>query len=76
MMNILDINETLSISEDKLSRYKLKIDRLKNAIEIFEEEDIPVPEAAYGSLAFYQSEFDKEKKDYQLLLKLIKYEDC
>jgi len=68
------INDALKTSKDNQEKYMSKIVKLKEAIETFESEDIAVPEAAYGSLAFYQSQFDQEYKAYLKLLKLSKQE--
>lgn len=68
------IDDVLKISKNNQEKYMSKIVKLKEAIETFESEDIAVPEAAYGSLAFYQSQFDQEYKAYLKLLKLSKQE--
>ena len=69
------INDALKTSKDNREKYMSMIVKLKEAIETFESEDIAVPEAAYGSLAFYQSEYVRELKAYLKLLKLSKYEE-
>lgn len=69
------IDDVLKTSKNNQEKYMSKIVKLKEAIETFESEDIAVPEAAYGSLAFYQSQFDREYKAYLKLLKLSKYEE-
>ena len=68
------IDDVLKTSKNNQEKYMSKIVKLKEAIETFESEDIAVPEAAYGSLAFYQSQFDQEYKAYLKLLKLSKQE--
>ena len=70
------IKDVLKTSRTNQENIMSKIVKLKEAIDTFESEDIAVPEAAYGSLAFYQSQFDREYKAYLKLLKLSKYEDC
>lgn len=75
-MDISFIKDVLKTSRTNQENIMSKIVKLKEAIETFESEDIAVPEAAYGSLAFYQSQFDQEYKAYLKILKLSKYEDC
>ena len=75
-MDISFIKDVLKTSRTNQENIMSKIVKLKEAIETFESEDIAVPEAAYGSLAFYQSQFDQEYKAYLKLLKLSKNEDC
>lgn len=75
-MDINFINDVLKTSRTNQENIMSKIVKIKEAIETFESEDIAVPEAAYGSLAFYQSQFDQEYKAYLKLLKLSKNEDC
>ena len=75
-MDINFINDVLKTSKTNQENIMSKIVKIKEAIETFESEDIAVPEAAYGSLAFYQSQFDQEYKAYLKLLKLSKNEDC
>lgn len=70
------IDDVLKASKNNQENYMSKIVKLKEAIETFESEDIAVPEAAYGTLAYYQSEYDNEYRQYSILLKLSKYEDC
>ena len=74
-MDINFINDVLKTSRTNQENIMSKIVKIKEAIETFESEDIAVPEAAYGSLAFYQSQFDQEYKAYLKLLKLSKYEE-
>lgn len=69
------IDDVLKASKNNQENYMSKIVKLKEAIETFESEDIAVPEAAYGSLAFYQSQFDQEYKAYLKILKLSRYEE-
>lgn len=68
------IDDALKTSKENREKYMSMIVKLKEAIETFESEDIAVPEAAYGSLAFYQSEYNREVKVYLKLLKLSKQE--
>ena len=75
-MDINFINDVLKTSRTNQENIMSKIVKIKEAIETFESEGIAVPEAAYGSLAFYQSQFDQEYKAYLKLLKLSKNEDC
>ena len=70
------IYDVLKESEDIQRDYILRIGKLKDAIKTLEEEDIAVPESAYGLLARYQSEYDNEYRQYSILLKLSKHEDC
>ena len=53
-MDINFINDVLKTSRTNQENIMSKIVKIKEAIETFESEDIAVPEAAYGSLAFYQ----------------------
>lgn len=73
MNESININEVLLDSEYKQSEYLEKINKIKKAIEVLEEENIAIPEAVYGTLAFYQSEYDKENKAYKLLIKVTNY---
>lgn len=68
-----NINKVLLDSEYKQSEYLEKINKIKKAIEVLEEENIALPEAVYGTLAYYQSEYDKENKAYKLLIKVTNY---
>lgn len=68
------IDKVLLDSEYKQSEYLEKINKIKKAIEVLEEENIAVPEAVYGTLAFYQAEYDKENKAYKQLIKLTNYD--
>ena len=75
-MDINFINDVLKTSRTNQENIMSKIVKIKEAIETFESEEIAVTEAAYGTLAFYQSQFDQEYKAYLKLLKLSKNEDC
>lgn len=66
----IEIEETLKKVDSELNGYQKKINDIKQAIEILEAENIALPESAYGTLAYYQSEFDKESKAYQQLVGL------
>lgn len=68
------IDKVLLDSEYKQSEYLEKINKIKKAIEVLEEENIAIPEAVYGTLAFYQAEYDKENKAYRQLIKLTNYD--
>jgi hypothetical protein len=70
------IYDVLKESEDKQKNYLIRISKIKDAIKTLEEEDITLPESVYGTLAYYQSEYDNEYKQYSILLKLSKHEDC
>lgn len=70
------IYDVLKESEDKQKNYLIRISKIKDAIKTLEEEDIALPESVYGTLAYYQSEYDNEYKQYSILLKLSKNEDC
>lgn len=74
MNESININEVLLDSEYKQSEYLEKINKIKKAIEVLEEENIAIPEAVYGALAFYQAEYDKENKAYKLLIKVANYD--
>jgi hypothetical protein len=73
MNESININEVLLDSEYKQAEYLEKINKIKKAIEVLEEENIALPEAVYGTLAFYQAEYDKENKAYKQLIKLTNY---
>lgn len=75
-MDINFINDVLKTSRTNQENIMSKIVKIKEAIETFESEDIAVPEAAYGLLDFYKSQFDTEYTVYLKLLKLSKYENC
>ena len=66
----IEIEQAIKESDSKLSELLKKIDNIKNAIKTLEDENIALPESAYGTLAYYQSEFDKESKAYQQLVGL------
>jgi septal ring factor EnvC (AmiA/AmiB activator) len=66
----IEIEETLKKVDSELNGYQKKINDIKQAIETLEDENIALPESAYGTLAYYQSEFDKESKVYQQLVGL------
>ena len=69
-MDINFINDVLKTSRTNQENIMSKIVKIKEAIETFESEEIAVTEAAYGTLAFYQSQFDREYRAYMKLLKL------
>ena len=66
----IEIEETLKKVNSELNGYQKKINDIKQAIETLEAENISLPESVYGTLAYYQSEFDKESKVYQQLVGL------
>jgi len=66
----IEIEEDIKKLDSELNEYQKKINDIKQAIETLEAEDISLPESAYGTLAYYQSEFDKESKVYQQLVGL------
>lgn len=66
----IEIEETLKKVDSELNGYQKKINDIKQAIETLEDENIALPESAYGTLAYYQSEFDKESKTYRQLVGL------
>lgn len=69
------IDEILAESEDRQKNYLIRIGKIKDAIKTLEEEEgIALPESVYGTLAYYQSEYDHEYKQYSILLKLSKHE--
>ena len=68
------IDDILAESQDKQKNYLIKISKIKDAIKTLEEEDIALPESVYGTLAYYQSEYDNEYRQYSILLKLSKQE--
>ena len=71
------IYDILKESEDRQKKYLIRISKIKDAIKMLEEEDIALPESVYGTLAYYQSEYDNEYRQYSILLKWSKkYEDC
>ena len=70
------IYDVLKESEDKQKNYLIRISKIKDAIKTLEEEDIVLPESVYGTLAYYQSEYDNEYRQYSILLKWSKHEDC
>ena len=66
------IYDVLKESEDKQKNYLIKISKIKDAIKTLEEENIALPESVYGTLAYYQSEYDNEYRQYSILLKWSK----
>ena len=68
--DLIEIEETLKESDIRSSELLHKKNDIQKAIEVLEAEDIALPESAYGTLAYYQSEFDKESKIYRQLLGL------
>ena len=65
-----EIEEFLNTTNKSLSLYQDKINRLEAAINIMEEENISIPEAVFGSLYYYKSEFEKLSKEYRSILGL------
>jgi len=68
--DLIEIDAAINEIDTKLSELLHKKNNVQSAIEILEAENIALPEAAYGTLAYYQSEFDKESKAYRQLLGL------
>lgn len=68
--DLIEIDAAINEIDTKLSELLHKKNNVQSAIEILEAEDIALPEAVYGTLAYYQSEFDKESKVYRQLLGL------
>ena len=66
----IEIEESLKASDIRSSELLHKKNDIQKAIEVLEAEDIALPESVYGTLAYYQSEFDKESKAYQQLIGL------
>ena len=66
------IDDILAESQDRQKNYLIRISKIKDAIKTLEEEGIALPESVYGTLAYYQSEYDHEYKQYSILLKLSK----
>ena len=66
------IYDVLKESEDRQKNYLIRISKIKDAIKTLEEENIALPESVYGTLAYYQSEYDNEYRQYSILLKLSK----
>lgn len=66
------IYDVLKESEDKQKNYLIRISKIKDAIKTLEEENIALPESVYGTLAYYQSEYDNEYRQYSILLKWSK----
>ena len=73
-MDTKSIDDILAESQDRQKNYLIRISKIKDAIKILEEEDIALPESVYGTLAYYQSEYDNEYRQYSVLLKLSKQE--
>lgn len=65
-----EIEEFLDTTNKSLAVYQDKINRLEAAINIMEEENILIPEAVFGSLYYYKSEFEKLSKGYRDILGL------
>lgn len=68
--NLIEIDAAINEADNKLSELLHKKNDIQKAIEVLEAEDITLPEAAYGILAYYQSEYDKESKLYEQLVTL------
>ena len=68
------IDDILAESQERQKNYLIKISKIKDAIKTLEEEDIALPESVYGTLAYYQSEYDNEYRQYSILLKLSEQE--
>ena len=68
--DLIEIEESLKESDIRSSELLHKKNDIQKAIEVLEAEDIALPESVYGTLAYYQSEFDKESKAYRQLLGL------
>ncbi len=65
-----EIEEFLDTTNKSLALYQDKINRFEEAINIMEEENISIPEAVFGSLYYYKSEFEKLSKEYRNILGL------
>ena len=65
-----EIEKYLDTTNESLTLYQDKINRLEAAINIMEEENISIPEAVFGSLYYYKSEFEKLSKGYRDILGL------
>lgn len=68
--DLIEIEKSLKESDIRSSELLHKKNDIQKAIEVLEAEDIALPESVYGTLAYYQSEFDKEYKAYRQLLSL------
>ena len=68
--DLIEIEESLKESDIRSSELLHKKNDIQKTIEVLEAEDITLPEATYGVLAYYQSEFDNECKRYRQLLGL------
>lgn len=65
-----EIEEFLDTTNKSLALYQDKINRFDIAINIMKEENISIPEAVFGSLYYYKSEFEKLSKEYRNILGL------
>ena len=59
--SITEAKDGIKQSNVKLNDLKNKIQKIEEAIDIFESEDIPVPESMYGIRDRYKSEYENEK---------------
>ena len=66
----IEIEQAIKESDSQLTELLKKRDNIKNAIKTFEDENIALPESAYGLLNYYQSKFNDESKAYQQLVGL------
>ena len=65
-----EIENTLKESVNHMTELLFKGDNIKTAIKTLEDENISLPEGVYGLLAYYESEYNNENKEYQKLLRL------
>ena len=66
----IEIEESLKKVDSEVEGYLKKIMDIKHAIETLEAEDISLPESVYGTLNYYQSEFENKSKVFRQLLGL------
>jgi len=66
----IEIEQSIKEAEVGLIELLKKRDNIKNAIKTFEDENIALPESAYGLLDYYQSTFNHESEVYQQLVRL------
>lgn len=69
--DIIEAERAIKRSDEYINDLYVKIKNLEDAIETIENENIALPESVYGALAYYKSEYDKEIKANEHLIKEI-----
>lgn len=68
---VIDGEKSIKNSYNTINKLIVRKRNLEEAIETFENEDIPVPESAYGLLDWIKSEINRETKIQKALINAI-----